>query len=454
MKKVVIALIALIISVAIWGALATSQTPPTSTFKTESMSIGEISNTVSATGTLAAVDDVVVGAQLSGQITEVYVDFNDSVSENQLLAQLDPRTFAAQVAQAQANVDKTTADIALQQLTVRQAIVDLEQAQRDLVRAQELAKQRSISADELDDAETLVTTQQINVERSNTQLQVLAATLASNQASLAQAQIQLDRTEIRAPITGFVIDRTIEPGQTVASSYNTPELFTLAKDLTQMEIEAYIDESDIGQISLGQRAQFNVDAYPERQFRGKVDQIQKAPQTSSGVISYTVVINANNQQNLLLPGMTANLEISIDAVPKAQRISNAAIRVASRFNNNDEQPKQRGMLGQLNLTEAQRQLLRDKMPKRDASMGPGRGVAEQQKQRMDKILNEILTPEQLALRDQLQSGKIKRGQVLILRDGEAEPLQVDIGLSDDQYTQIISPDLTGLEVITQIKVQR
>ncbi|MBY6186589.1 efflux RND transporter periplasmic adaptor subunit [Marinobacter hydrocarbonoclasticus] len=423
-------------------------------YRTEALASGDINNTVSATGTLAAVDDVIVGAQLSGQITEVYVDFNDTVTAGQLLAQIDPRTFAAKVAQAKAQVAKTEGDIALQRIVVKRAEVDLDKARRDLARARGLAAANYISDDEIDAAETTLTQAELDWRQSEAQLTVLQATLAANEASLSQSQIELDRTEIRAPIDGFVIDRTIERGQTVASSLNTPELFTLAKDLSQMEIEAYIDESDIGQLKEGQRVDFTVDAFPDQRYRGEVAQIRRAPQDNSGVISYTVIINAANRNGSLLPGMTANLEIAIEAVRGVNRVSNAALRVAGQLDRG-QAGAARGPLARLEplgLSDQQRATLEAQLPK--ASEGMGSRNDRQVRQRLTRLLDEVLTPEQKALRQDLQSGKVRMGTLYLLRGNTPEPVSVQLGITDGQYTQVIKPDLSGEPVVVQIKANR
>ncbi|WP_051201887.1 efflux RND transporter periplasmic adaptor subunit [Ferrimonas senticii] len=453
MKKTLVAGIVL----SAVAALAWQQSRPTQAtaqfeYRTATIERGSINKSVSATGTLAAVDDVVVGSQLSGQITEVLVDFNDSVSQNQLLAKIDDRTFAAQVAQAQAQLQRTEADIALQAISIDQAKLDLAKAERDLSRGEGLKRSNNISEEELDQLATSLGQQQLLLQQAQAQLQALAATKASNLASLQQAQIQLDRTEIRAPISGFVIDRTIEAGQTVASSYNTPELFTLAKDLAQMEIEAYIDESDIGQIALKQRVNFTVDAFPDQPFRGQVSQIRRAPQSNSGVISYTVIINANNPANQLLPGMTANLDIQIDNLAGIQRVPNSALRLTARSTSSDAKGKARGPLAfaeQLGLSEQQQQDLRDGMPQPGNPMA--KGGRAQMKQRMEQLTAEVLTPEQLHRYQQLQRGELKLGQLQLLKDGQPQIVEVQLGLADNDYTAILAPDLTGTEVITQIK---
>lgn len=423
----------------------------TESYRTETVSKGDISNTVIATGTLAAVDDVVVGAQLSGQVIKVYADFNDTVEEGQLLAKLDPASFAAQVDQAQAIADKSASDLKSQELRIERAKLDYHRSIRELNRAKELYAQKNVSEDSIDVLETTSKLLHIDWQQAIVERDILSATHDANIASLTQAKIQLERTDIRAPISGFVINRTIEAGQTVASSYNTPELFTIARDLSEMEIEAYIDESDIGLIQEGQNVSFGVDAFTDREFRGHVRQIRKAPQDNSGVVSYVVVIKTPNPRGMLLPGMTANLEVSIENMKDVQRVSNAAIRIASRFqassNNEDQGPLAR--LKYLNLTPEQERQIKQSMPERGSS--ESHNADRQQRQLMMKRLSEVLTDEQRELQKQIRDGQIRMGPLLVLRNNKIETVYAQLGVSDDKHTAVIQPDLSNEVVMTQYR---
>ena len=281
----------------------------------------------------------------------------------------------------------------------------------------------------------------------------------ANKASLTQAKIDLDNTQIRSPIDGFIINRTIEQGQTVAASLNTPELFTVAKDLALMEIEAHIDESDIGPVRKGQIVDFTVDAFPNKKFKGEVKQIRQAPQDNAGVISYQVIISANNPDALFLPGMTSNLEINIDAVRNAQRIDNSALRVAQKLVPSTEQKGMR-QLQHLHLSEAQKTALKEKMPKREknaenmsgmGAMGGRPQGANANKQKILSVLTEILTQEQLEKYHAILSGKIKFAELMVLNNKEPEAISIQYGITDNQYTEVISPDLSGMQIITQVK---
>ncbi|MFA0086206.1 efflux RND transporter periplasmic adaptor subunit [Vibrio sp. E150_011] len=428
-----------------------SSTTNTTSYRTESSSIGDISNTVSATGTLAAVDDVVVGAQLSGQVIKVYADFNDVIEKDQLLAKIDPASFAAQVAQAKALSEKSAADATAQQLQIQRARLNYERSVREVERAHVLYLKKNVSEDALDDLQTTSKQYRLDWQQSIVQLEILQATHAANLASLEQAQIELDRTNIRAPISGFVINRNIEAGQTVASSYNTPELFTLAKSLTEMEIEAYIDESDIGLIVEGQKVSFGVDAFADRSFKGEVKQIRKAPQTNSNVVSYVVVISTSNPSGVLLPGMTANLEVAIEKMDGVQRITNAAIRMANRYTVSDSN-EAKGPLSRLkylNLTKEQTLAIQQALPKKAPDASPD--ADRQRRQQFNKALAGVLTKEQRSLQKQIRNGQVKMGPVLVLRDNKMETIYAELGVSDDTFTAVINPDLSNETIVTQYR---
>ncbi|QQX79281.1 efflux RND transporter periplasmic adaptor subunit [Shewanella sp. KX20019] len=457
MNKFIIAATALIFS-AFWYFTPAESNQVEFQYQTQVLATGDIQKTVGATGALAAVDDLVVGSQLSGQITELLVDFNDKVEKGQLLARIDPRTFSAKVEQYQAQIANIDASMKLQQVVISKAKLSASLALRDLVRGQGLVASNNISAEELDQLKTAAAISDLDVLKAKAELDALTASKASTLAQLLQAQIELDRTEIRAPISGIVINRTIEAGQTVASSYNTPELFVIAKDLSQMEIEAYVDESDIGFITSGQRVDFAVDAYPLAKFFGKVRQIRQYPETDSGVVTYTVIISAPNPRGQLLPGMTADLTVRIDTARNVVRVPNSAIRIAARQaslkSSNERSGKQSmgkmsELMDQLELTDLQRQQVAAARP--DKGADPMARNREQARQRLDRALKQILTSEQQQLLKALRSGQVKSGYVMILEESEPKLMQVQLGLSDDQFTQIEGTALVGKAVVTQIQ---
>jgi len=259
---------------------------------------GDLESRVSATGTLNPVDQVEIGSQVSGTIQKLYVDYNSRVKAGQILAQIDPALFKANKSQAEANVER--------------ARVNLADGQRALNRAKDLKQQGLIAQTDLDAAQTTYDSRK--------------ADLSQAQASLELAQVNLENTTITSPISGMVISRAIDVGQTVAASLQAPKLFVIARDLSQMELQASVDEADIGQVHEGQPVTFTVDSYPDRNFEGTVQQVRAEPIEDSGVVSYTTVAQVPNPEGRLLPGMTANVTIITAARQNVLRVPNAALR--------------------------------------------------------------------------------------------------------------------------------
>ncbi len=266
-------------------------------FKVETLSRGNIENIVSSTGTLSAVGTVAVGSQISGTVDKVLVDYNKKVKKGQLLAVMDKTLLEASVRDAEANVAKSQAQ--------------LNQAQTDYQRNQKLFQEGYIS--------------ELTLLAKKTDVETATATLQSAEAALKRAQTNLNYAEIRSPITGTVIERSVDAGQTIAASMNAPTLFTIAEDLVHMQIEAAVDESDIGQIKDGMAVRFTVQAYPDEEFTGTVRQIRLEPTTIQDVVNYTVVIDASNEKGLLLPGMTATVEFLVAERQDVLLVPNTAL---------------------------------------------------------------------------------------------------------------------------------
>ena len=301
---------------------------------------GPIQAVVVASGTLNAVTTVQVGSQVSGQILEIFADFNTQVKKDQVIARIDPQSFELRVNQTRADVDASrsavavaTSNLAAQKAEVGRVKVALADAERDLNRKKTLVDKNFISPAELDKAKTLYDSTREQLKAVEAQSQVSESQIASAQATvkqreslLKQAQVDLERTIIRAPVNGTVILRNIDAGQTVAASLQAPVLFTIAQDLRDMQVEAAIDEADVGRLRVGQQATFTVDAFPRRNFTGEIRQIRKSPVNVQNVISYTVVISAANPDQSLLPGMTANVRVVVDSRDNVLKVANAALR--------------------------------------------------------------------------------------------------------------------------------
>ena len=277
--------------------------------QTVDLSTGSIERSISATGSVQALVTVSVSSQLSGQISELNADFNSKVAKDTSLAVIDPRTFAARVASAEANLAIAKTTVTVQEATIVKAQALLDQAQRGVERQKALAATNATPQATLETAETLVETAKADLQVADAQLANAKATIAQREADLAQAKLDLDRTQIRSPIDGVVIARNIDLGATVAASLQAPILFQIAQDLKQIQILVLVDEADIGSIGTGQDVTFTVDAFPDRVFSGKVSQVRIAGTTTNNVVTYTVVVSAENPQQKLLPGMTATVRI-------------------------------------------------------------------------------------------------------------------------------------------------
>jgi HlyD family secretion protein len=301
-----------VLTAVILASLVFSCKGDTPTYRTEPITRGDIEQSVTATGTVNAVTTVQVGTQVSGTIKTLYVDFNSRVKKGQLIAQIDPSTFESQVQQSQANLLSAQANL-------EKAQTALANDKKTFERNKELFAKNLIAQSDLDTAETAYQTDKAQVNSAKAQIE-------QAKASLDYAKQNLAYTKILSPVDGVVISRNVDVGQTVAASFQTPTLFTIAQDLTKMQIDTNVAESDIGVVKVGQEVDFTVDAYPDTTFEGRVWQIRQAPITVQNVVTYDVVIQVNNKDFKLMPGMTANVSIVIQKKNNVLRITNAALR--------------------------------------------------------------------------------------------------------------------------------
>lgn len=267
-------------------------------YKTEKVDRGNITMTVTATGTLSAVTTVQVGSQVSGVISRLYADFNSQVHKGQLLAELDPTPFQAQV----------------------------EQRQADLTRAQVEAANAKVSYNRQARLAASGLSPQADLDTAKAAYDGAAAGVQQAAAALRQAQTNLQYTKITSPIAGVVVDRAYDVGQTVAASFQAPTLFQIAQDLTKMQVQADVDQSDIGRVHVGQDARFTVDSYPDQEFRGRIGQIRLNATVSQNVVTYPVIVEVANPEQKLTPKMTANITIDVAAVQNVLRVPNASLR--------------------------------------------------------------------------------------------------------------------------------
>jgi HlyD family secretion protein len=282
------------------------------TFSTVQVTKGNIAAQVTANGTLSAVTTVQVGAQVSGRVVELHADFNDKVKKGQIIAKLDDVVLKSQI-------DQSAAALALAAANVNKAQVALDDADRQLKRNKSLQDQQLIAGATVEAA-------QVAYDTARAALVASRATQAQAAANLAQTKLSLSYATIYSPVDGVVLSRAVDVGQTVAASLQAPVLFTIAEDLARMQIDTAVAEGDVGRLVEGMKATFTVDAFPGRQFKGTVRQVRNAPTTTQGVVTYDAVIDVDNADHALRPGMTTNVTFVLAQVADAIKIPNAALR--------------------------------------------------------------------------------------------------------------------------------
>jgi len=505
---------------------------PAAAYRLAKVEQGPIVAAVSTTGTLNAVTTVTVGSQLSGQIRELNADFNTEVKAGDLLARLDQDQLRAKLGQAQADLAASQAQVTQQQAAAERAKADIESAraalantragvqraevalkdaERDNKRRQELLGKGVATQADADKAQATLETARTNLTSARAQVdaaeaalsasQALArvaaaqvesakATVAQREAALQQVRVDIERSEIRSPIDGVVVQRAVDVGQTVAASLQAPTLFTIAEDLRRMEVYASVDEADIGRVRVGQDVTFTVTSYPADTFRGTVKQIRLAPQTVSNVVTYVVVIAADNQQRKLLPGMTATARIVIDSRDSAVKVPNMALRWRPAGTQTEAAPAGAGgVLGvpgstaggprggrgwaqldsmsatlteELKLTADQKRQLDDvikgareqfaELGKSDLQPEQRRARAQTLRRNISEQVNSLLTEEQRPRYRELQSARgaaSTAGQAWVVGpDGKPRAVAVRLGIGDGTTTELVGGTLKpGDEVI-------
>jgi HlyD family secretion protein len=405
---------------------------------TAAVSRGNVVETVEATGTLEAVTTVQVGTQVSGTIKELRADFNSRVKKGQVIAELDPSLFQTQVDQARATLVRLQAE-------VEHARVQLEDTRVKLNRARELSARQLIPATDLETAEA-------NANAATAALKAAEAQVTQARASLNQTDVNLEHTIIKAPIDGIVISRNVDVGQTVAASMQAPTLFIIANDLTEMRVNAKVDESDIGRIRPGQPVTFRVDAYPNETFTGTVSQVRLQPVVEQNVVSYVTVIDVPNRDLKLKPGMTATVTVEIARADNVLKVPAAATRfrpTAEVFaalgqdlpgppsQGSDDEGGRGGRGPFANVTPEQREQMRQ--PASPPRLSQRGGV----EQRADR---------QSGRDDTARPGAPVR--IWVLTDGRIAPVSVRAGISDGANIEISAPDLKeGAQVVTGLVTQ-
>jgi len=392
---VTIMVAAMLTAVVVWKGMKKSNSVH---YKTREVVSGNLTVIVTATGTLQPTNKVDVGSELSGIIKSVEVNYNDRVKVGQVLAKLDTSKLEAQIAQAKAALESAKAKVLQAQATVAETRAKLAQLQR----VRELSNGKVPSQSELDAGEAAF-------ERAKADEASAKAAVSQAQATLEAYEADLFKSVIRSPINGIVLSRNIEPGQTVAASFQAPVLFTLAEDLTQMELHVNVDEADIGKIREGQKATFTVSAYPNRIFEAHITQARYGSSTTSGVVTYETVLKVNNSDLSLRPGMTATADIIVKKVENAILVPSAALRFTPPVQ--EEKRPSTGLVGAL-------------LPRPPRS---------ESKQGEDVSVNK------------------KQQRVWTLKDGKLLAIPLTIGETDGSMTEVIKGEIKpGMEVVVDI----
>ncbi|MEE2525444.1 efflux RND transporter periplasmic adaptor subunit [Hyphobacterium sp. HN65] len=455
------------------------------TIETEPAALADIRRSVAATGSVRARVTVEVGSQLSGQVAELNVDFNSPVEEGQVIARIDPQTFETRVREAEAAVSTAEAQVSLQQAGLQRVNANLRVAEEEFERVENLHERGIASAAAYEAAEAALESARSERAVAIAQIQNARATLQQREATLAGARIDLERTVIRSPIDGVVINRAVDIGQTVAASLSAPVLFTIAQDLSVIQIDAQVDESDIGQIREGQLATFNVDAFPGRDYEGRVDQVRLAATNEANVVTYTVVVTAENPGQRLLPGMTANIDIVTGERTGVLTVPNGALRfrpsgaleALARPAEVTEQGQRGGGRGagggrgggmmdrlaeQLDMTEAQReeaqQAVRAAFSQMQSQMQAGGSPPDRaaMNQLFANAMRDVLTPEQMDRFRQIQAenAETRTASVWVeAEDGMLEERRLRVGVGDSRNTEVVAGQLEeGEAVITRARM--
>ncbi len=458
-------------------------------YDTAAVQRGDLTRTVSASGTLQALVTTDVGSQLSGQVRAVYVDFNDPVRRGQVLAELDPSTFDSRVRQASADVAASRAVTNQQEAALRQAQADAQLAHVQLDRQNRLQAEGFASPAAIDTARANYDRAQASIGAARAAIQAQQARVTQSQAALRVNQVDLGRTRIVAPIDGVVISRTVEVGQTVAAGLQVATLFTIAQDLSLLEVRILVDEADIGQVRQGQTVRFTVDAFPDATFTGRITQVQQQPLTENNVVAYVVLAEARNDNGRLLPGMTANADVVVEELRNVLKVPSAALR----FTPVDAQGQQRGggaspfgpagggggggggqgqsrgggqggggmlrMFEAVNLDAQQRTRVQAIL--REARQTAQSGDPQARRQAMQSAMDRIaplMRPNQRAAFEGVRArmaqaggggrgGGGQRGTVWVLRDEQPVPIRVRIGGTDGSFTEVRTDELRAGEQV-------
>lgn len=425
MKRGWIWLLVILVVVGLFAAFRlTRKTDPE--YFTAKVETGDIRQVIDATGTINPVTSVQVGSQVSGMISKLYVDFNSKVTKGQVIAEIDPKLFQGAVLQAQADLQNAQALLAAAKANLAKDQATLQQNKLDYDRAVALQRQAVNSQQQLDQAKATYDAITAQVGSDRAAIQQAEAQVAQKTAALRVSQTNLDYTIIRAPINGTVVARNIDIGQTVAASLQAPTLFTIALDLTKMQVYAKTDEGDVGQIRRGQKADFQVDAFPKEMFHGIVYQVRMNATSIQNVVTYDTIVNFDNPQLKLFPGMTAYVSIPVASVTDAVKVPNAALRYKP----------------DLPAEKVQELYSKYRVAASTAAPAPTSAPTSAQQPVASGREHPVQKPNNTAGSDTAVVWKLQP-------DKSLRPLQIHIGLTDHTYSALNSGDLQpGDELVT------
>jgi HlyD family secretion protein len=456
MKKIVLVVLGLVIVVSVVAYVRSGPRTSGNQYFTATTENGPIRNVVNATGVIQTVVTVQVGSQVSGQVEELYADFNSVVKRNQRLAKIDTRNFQTQVENAMASVTAARARVRSAEADQRTQIANLASAKANLEaarvarentatlfqRAAALHKDGVASQNDYDNSKANADSAQAKYEQAQAavaqveaqsnaaaaQLEQVKAQLQQTEADLDRAKLNLEYCNIYSPVDGVVISRNVDVGQTIAASLQSPTLFTIANDLTRMQVNANIDEADIGNISEQVDVRFTVDAYPNESFKGRISEIRLNPQTVQNVVTYSVILGIENPEMKLKPGMTANITITVDQRNNVLRVPNAALRYTPSGVRRDDLISERGsaQVFEAKADETSSHAAHQAEPAAPVHLAPGQKWDPDQKIRFSAPRRAVQRP----------------GVVFVLdAEQKPQPRKILMGITDGSATEVVSGDI-------------
>lgn len=437
---------------------------------------GDVTRVINASGKVIPDEQVMVGSEVSGRVLNVMVDFNSPVKKGDVLAEIDAEKFNNSLEQLRGRMKSAEADILVQEASINRAQVSLDQNRKVYDRQSSLFQQEAVSKARLEEAERSVGVAEADLKLAQARLESAKATISQTKAQIRNAQTDLRRTVIRSPIDGVIIERKIDPGQTVQASFSAPELFVIAADLSNMRVEAQIVESDVAGLNQGDPVKFNVDAYPDITFEGKVEQLRFMSETQNNIVTYVAIVSVRNEDGILLPGMTANLEITADIRPGVTRLPISAERFRptpeqiEQWQSSDGATEEAGALDQVFERMRRAGISETKIEQ-------AKGVLNQAAQPLVDIINDpeksfMHTPMKIQLSDltanilrsQLSASEfsdynalvsaeknIRLGELWVLSGADKmKKVPVKFGLSDSAFVELISGLSEDDKVVTGI----